>query len=228
MRGFGGRVDVSPYHLAIGLTSFVVLLFSLSFHEAAHAWMARRLGDETAHHEGRITLNPIAHIDPIGTVLIPVIQIFFSGIPLIGWAKPTPYNPGNFKREVSMARGHVLVAGAGPISNLVLAVVFTAVMFVAVKTGLIESMGNAGDMLLRIGIQMNVALAIFNLFPLPPLDGSKVASWGLPRSLGERYDRTFEPFGPYLLLLLVMTGVLGFVLRPIVSVVLAVINWLIF
>jgi Zn-dependent protease len=222
MRGFGGRVGISPEHLAIGLTSFVVLLFSLSFHEAAHAWMARRLGDNTAHHEGRITLNPIAHIDPIGTVLIPLLQIFWSGIPLIGWAKPTPYNPGNFNRDVSMARGHVLVAGAGPISNMVLAVVFTVLLFVGVKAAGVEALGAPGLTLLTIGIQMNVALGIFNLFPLPPLDGSKVASWGLPRHLGERYDRTFEPMGQWLLLLLVMTGLLSRLLGPMVNLVTSV------
>jgi Zn-dependent protease len=227
MRGFGGWVNVSQ-GLALGLTSFVVLLFSLSFHEAAHAWMARRLGDRTAEHEGRITLNPIAHIDPIGTVLVPLLQIFAAGIPFLAWAKPTPYNPGNFNREVSMARGHVLVAGAGPVSNFVLATVFTALMFVAVRAGIIGALGDAGASLLAIGIQVNVGLGLFNLFPLPPLDGSKVASWGLPRPLGERYDRVFEPFGPWLLLILVITGVLGFVLRPIQYLVLAVINWLIF
>jgi Zn-dependent protease len=210
---------VSPLELAIGLTSFIVLLFSLSFHEAAHAWMARRLGDETAHHEGRITLNPIAHIDPIGTLLIPLLQIFWSGIPLIGWAKPTPYNPGNFNRDVSMARGHVLVAGAGPISNLVLALGFTALFFVGLRAVGAEALGQGGRTLLLIGIQMNVALSIFNLFPLPPLDGSKVASWGLPRTLGERYDRTFEPFGPWLLLILVMTGILTRLLQPLIHLV---------
>lgn len=210
---------VSPRDLAIGLTSFVVLLFSLSFHEAAHAWMARRLGDQTAHHEGRITLNPIAHIDPIGTLLIPLLQIFWSGIPLIGWAKPTPYNPGNFNRDVSMARGHVLVASAGPVSNMVLALAFTALFFVALRTVGMEALGDGGRILLSIGITMNVALSIFNLVPLPPLDGSKVASWGLPRSLGERYDRTFEPFGPWLLLLLVMTGILTRLLQPLIHLV---------
>jgi Zn-dependent protease len=210
---------VSAQGLALGLTSFVVLLFSLSFHEAAHAWMARRLGDDTAHDEGRVTLNPLAHIDPIGTVVIPLLQIFWSGIPLIGWAKPTPYNPGNFNRDVTTARGHVLVASAGPVSNLVLALGFTALLFLAAKAIGLEALGDGGLTLLTIGVQMNVALGIFNLFPLPPLDGSKVASWGLPRSLGERYDATFEPFGPWLLLLLVMTGILSRLLVPLTSFV---------
>jgi len=203
----------------MGLTSFVVLLFSLSFHEASHAWMARRIGDQTAEREGRITLNPMAHIDPIGTVLIPILQIFFSGIPLIGWAKPTPYNPGNFNRNVPLARGHVLVASAGPLSNMVLALGFTAALFVLLKVTGGEGLGDAPVMLLTRGIQINVALGIFNLFPLPPLDGSKVASWGLPRPLGERYDRTFEPVGQWLLLILVATGVLGIVLNPVTALV---------
>lgn len=203
----------------MGLTSFVVLLFSLSFHEASHAWMARRIGDQTAEREGRITLNPMAHIDPIGTVLIPILQIFFSGIPLIGWAKPTPYNPGNFNRNVPLARGHVLVASAGPLSNMVLALGFTAALFVLLKVTGGEGLGDAPIMLLTRGIQINVALGLFNLFPLPPLDGSKVASWGLPRPLGERYDRTFEPVGQWLLLILVATGVLGIVLNPVTALV---------
>jgi Zn-dependent protease len=218
----------SAERLALGLTSFVVLLFSLSFHEAAHAWMARRLGDETAHHEGRITLNPIAHIDPIGTVLIPLVQIFASGIPLIGWAKPTPYNPGNFNRDVTTARGHVLVASAGPLSNLVLALAFTALLFVGARATGLEALGDGGLALLLIGVQMNVALGIFNLFPLPPLDGSKVASWGLPRQLGERYDSVFEPFGPWLLLLLVMTGILGRLLSPLIGLVTGLLNAIVF
>jgi Zn-dependent protease len=197
----------------------VVLLFSLSFHEAAHAWMARRIGDHTAEQEGRISLNPIVHIDPIGTVLIPLIQIFASGIPLLGWAKPTPYNPANFNRDVTLARGHVLVAAAGPISNLILAIGFTAALFVALKVLGAEGLSAAPVALLTGGIQMNVSLGIFNLFPLPPLDGSKVASFGLPRSLGEVYDRVFEPLGQWLLLLLVVTGLLGYILMPLTRTV---------
>ena len=220
-------MNVTPEGLAIGLTSFVVLLFSLSFHEAAHAWMARRMGDETALREGRITLNPIAHIDPIGTLLIPLLQIFGQGIPLIGWAKPTPYNPGNFDRKVTLARGHVMIAGAGPISNLLLALFFTAVLFAAIRIVGGEGLEGAPAELLIRGIQINVALGIFNLFPLPPLDGSKVASFGLPRPLGERYDRIFEPFGPWLLLILVMTGVLGLVLSPLAQFVVSFLYWLV-
>ena len=194
-------MDLSPYQLAIGLTSFVVLLFSLSFHEAAHAWMASRLGDDTARHEGRISLNPVVHIDPIGTLLFPLIQIFTGGA-LLGWAKPTPYEPRNFDRRHSMRKGHMLVAAAGPVSNLLLAVIFTFVLFVLVRSGLVETAENPLYNLIAVAVPLNVGLALFNLIPIPPLDGSKVASHGLPGTLGDGYDRVMEPYG-FLILLVV-------------------------
>jgi Zn-dependent protease len=213
----GGHLgDLTPQRIAEGLTTYVVLLFSLSFHEAAHAWAAFRMGDDTARREGRISLNPVVHIDPIGTVLIPLMQIFWGGIPLLGWARPTPYNPANFRRDRSVAHGHILVAGAGPVSNFLLALLFTGVLFLAVRISGAD-LPRAALMLLVGGIQMNVALALFNLVPLPPLDGSKVASWSLPRSLGEPYDRVMGPYGQWILLILFATGVLGWVLSPLMS-----------
>jgi Zn-dependent protease len=202
--------------LPMGLTTYVVLLFSLSFHEAAHAWAALRMGDDTALRQGRITLNPLVHIDPIGTVLIPLLQIFWGGIPLLGWARPTPYNPGNFRRDRTVAQGHVLVAGAGPLSNFLLAVLFTSALFLAFRA-VGGDLPRPAWVLLSSGIQMNVALALFNLVPLPPLDGSKVASWSLPRTLGDRYDRVIEPYGQWILLVLFATGVLGWLLYPLMS-----------
>ena len=130
--------ELTSESLALGLTTYVVLLFSLSVHESAHAWMAHKLGDDTALREGRVSLNPLVHIDPIGTVLLPLLQIFTGILLLIGWAKPTPYDPTNFRRDVTMRQGHMLVAGAGPVSNLLLAVLFTVAFFVIVRTGLIE------------------------------------------------------------------------------------------
>lgn len=209
-------MDLTPDRIAMGLTAYVVLLFSLSVHESAHAWMAHKVGDDTALSLGRVSLNPIVHIDPIGTLLFPLMQIF-TGIPFLGWAKPTPYNPANFRRDVPMRRGHMLVAGAGPVSNLVLAGLFTAVFFVVVRLGLAEPGRHPHPlvMIVAIGIQMNIVLAIFNLVPIPPLDGSKVASYGLPGSIGERYDRVVEPYGFIILLLLMMSGVLSYIISPI-------------
>ena len=209
--------ELTPERLAMGLTTYVVLLFSLSVHESAHAWMAHKLGDDTALNEGRVTLNPIPHIDPIGTLLLPILQIFTS-FPFLGWAKPTPYDPSNFRRDISMRTGHMLVAGAGPVSNFILALLFTGVFVLLVRAEMIG--GGSGDPMTIIvvrGIQLNVVLALFNLVPIPPLDGSKVASYGLPGDIGDRYDRVMEPYGYVILLILFATGILGYVLQPITS-----------
>jgi Zn-dependent protease len=206
--------EITPDRIAWGITSYVVLLFSLSFHEAAHAWMAHRLGDDTAEREGRVSLNPIVHIDPIGTVLMPLVQFFASGIPVLAWAKPTPYVAANFRRETPMRQGHVLVAGVGPLSNLLLAAIFTLVFFAVAQLGFLDA---TTFKILAVGVQLNVALAVFNLLPLPPLDGSKVVSFGLPPAIAEPYDRVVGPYGQWILLALVVSGVLGVVLSPILS-----------
>ena len=208
--------ELTPYRIAMGLTAYVVLLFSLSVHESAHAWMAHKMGDDTALRLGRVSLNPLVHIDPIGTVLFPLIQIF-TGIPTLGWAKPTPYNPANFRRDVSLRQGHMLVAGAGPVSNVLLALLFTAVFFVVVRAGVTMTEPHPLVMTVVAGIQMNVILAIFNFVPIPPLDGSKVASYGLPGSFGDRYDRVMEPYGYMILVLLMITGILSYVISPITN-----------
>jgi Zn-dependent protease len=204
--------NFTPEHIALSLTTYVVLLFSLSFHESAHAWMAWKLGDETALRQGRVSLNPIVHMDPIGTLLFPLIQLFTS-VPLLGWAKPTPYNPANFRRDIPMRRGHILVAAAGPVSNFLLALVFTGVLALVLRAGLPRN--SFPVTLLALGIQLNVVLALFNLVPIPPLDGSKVASYGLRGDLGDRYDRVMGPYGFMILMLLLISGVLGYVLWPI-------------
>ena len=208
--------ELTSRDLAMGLTTYIVLLFSLSVHESAHGWMAHKLGDDTALNEGRVTLNPIAHIDPIGTLLLPLLQIF-TGLPFLGWAKPTPYEPRNFRRDVTMRQGHMLVAGAGPVSNLILALLFTAAFFVMVRAGMVTTATHPAVIIVAVGIQMNVVLALFNLVPIPPLDGSKVASYGLPGSFGDRYDRVMEPYGYVILLVLFTTGILWRVLGPVTT-----------
>ncbi len=206
--------DFDAQNLALGLTNYLVLLFSLSFHESAHAWMALRLGDDTAASLGRITLNPLPHIDPFGTVLMPLLQIF-GGLPVIGWAKPTPYDPRRFRREVSMRKGHISVAGAGPISNLLLALVFALVFAVILRIDIPEEMRIGLYNLMKVGIGLNVALAVFNLLPIPPLDGSHMLSWSLPRSLGDKFDHVAENYGTMILWVLFLTGMLGWLIGPI-------------
>lgn len=206
--------------LAMGLTTYVVLLFSLSVHESAHGYTAHLMGDDTAISQGRVSLNPLVHIDPIGTLLIPILQIFWGGIPLLGWAKPTPVGAHNFRR---LAQGHIRVAGAGPVSNLVLAVLFTAALFVLLR---VDGADGPLGIIVISGIQMNVALALFNLVPVPPLDGSWIASWGLPRHIADRYDRVMEPYGHLILLALFVTGLLGWLIRPFSRLILQMLYWL--
>ena len=206
--------DLTPQHIALGLTTYVVLLFSLSFHESAHAWMAWKLGDDTAKNLGRVSLNPIVHIDPIGTLLFPLIQIFTS-VPLLGWAKPTPYDPTNFRRDVTMRKGHILVAAAGPVSNLLLGLFFAVALIVLVRAGFIQSPGEFLYNVLVLGVGLNVLLALFIFIPIPPLDGSKVASFGLPGDLGERYDRVVGPYGFLILMLLLISGAFSYVAAPV-------------
>jgi Zn-dependent protease len=196
--------------------SYVVLLFSLSVHESAHAWTALKQGDPTARSLGRISLNPLVHIDPIGTVVLPLLMIF-TNVPLLGWAKPTPVDPRYFK---DLRRGQIVVSGAGPLSNLLLALAFTVGLFVAARVLPPPLKEQPVAQLLSLGIQLNVLLALFNLVPLPPLDGSHVVEWGLPDGMGHRYMRAIAPYGGLILLALVMSGALFTILNPILRLVL--------
>jgi Zn-dependent protease len=167
----------------------IAFLFAICVHESAHAWTANKCGDPTARMLGRITLNPIKHIDPIGTILVPAIGII-SGFGFVGWAKPTPVNPFNFKKIV---RDDILTSVAGPISNFVIAF-FSAVLLKAVMLA-IGSNGISEDsilvpiiILLRVFVYINILLMAFNLIPVPPLDGSHVVRHMLPESAQRIYD----------------------------------------
>lgn len=180
----------------------IPLVLSLSVHEWAHAYSAFRLGDDTALRMGRLTLNPIAHIDPIGTLLLPMM-----GVPF-GWAKPVPVNPMGFNRKIDMRKGMMITASAGPASNVVLAVLCTVGFYIAVSAGMRSQ--DALVTLLIQGVVLNVVLAVFNMLPIYPLDGSRVADGLMPRKWRPLWDR-FARLGPIALLAVIfMPRMLGF------------------
>jgi Zn-dependent protease len=201
------------------LPSFVVLVCSLSFHEAAHAWMADRLGDPTARNLGRLTLNPLAHVDWIGTVLFPLVAMS-TGAPLIGWAKPVPVD---FRNLRSPRGDFALVALAGPASNLVLAVglVLVRSLIVAMHPLPGGTADLASDVLVQ-AVLLNVLLAVFNMIPVPPLDGSNVAIGVLPPAAG-RLFMAMRPWGFIILYALMLSGILWSIVSPVQNLVL---TWL--
>jgi Zn-dependent protease len=174
-------------------------------------------GDPTAQSMGRISLNPLVHMDLVGTVVLPLLMIFSGTGFLFGWAKPCPVDPRRFRH---LKRGQITVSGAGPLSNLLLAILFTVVLFVVVRVmpGPLPRPVMQG---LQLSIGLNVVLALFNLVPLPPLDGSHIVQWALPNGLGHRYIRAIAPYGSLILLALVVTGVLSRLIAPVYSIVLS-------
>ena len=193
----------------MGIVKFSVLLFSLVFHEFGHAWMALRCGDPTAKLMGRVTLSPFAHADPIGTVLFPLLQIF-TGVPLIGWAKPVPFNPANLR---NLKRDSILITTAGPGFNLILALAAAVLWRMndaflgSAADGTLATLHQFLRTLLPMVLQINVLLALFNMIPMPPLDGSWVLYHLLPPRLAEPYRVFGAQWGFLVVLGLVYTGI---------------------
>jgi Zn-dependent protease len=204
------------------LAGLAVLLCSLTVHEAAHAWAADRLGDSTARMLGRLSLNPTVHIDPIGTVVFPIIAMV-SGLPLIGWAKPVPVNTGELREN--WRQKFMIIAAAGPASNLVLAVIAAMLLRMVTPT----SIGFDGEVttsslapMLYLAIRLNVLLAVFNMVPIPPLDGGNVLSGLLSGPMADAFDRV-RPYGFMILYGLMFTGALWTIISPPASYLL---SWL--
>ncbi len=194
-------IDWIPLLWILGL-----LLLSLSVHESAHAVAADSLGDATARRLGRVTLNPLSHIDPFGTVLFPLICFMFGGV-IFGWARPVPVNPAYLKNP---RQDHALIAAAGPASNVLLGVVFL-VLLKACHAGLLPSVLAEPALW---GIRLNVILAVFNLLPIPPLDGGWILEGILPEGLA-RLVAAIRPYGFILLLALLYTNVFSMIYRPV-------------
>ena len=184
----------------------VPVLFSIVIHEVSHGWMASKLGDDTAKNMGRLTLNPLVHIDPIGTLILPFIMIILGG-PVFGWAKPVPFNPYNFRPRVNRRNGIMWVGIAGPASNFAIAFVASFVLVFSERflSGLPALLYISIFQLAQVLVFINLILGFFNLIPIPPLDGSKVLMRFLPQSF-EPHFLKLERYGMLILILILATG----------------------
>ena len=199
--------DIS--HLIQQITIYALpVLLAITLHEAAHAYAAKRFGDNTAYMLGRMTLNPLKHIDPVGTVLLPLLSLMMGGV-LFGWAKPVPVNYGNLRNPKA---DMFWVAGAGPAANFVMAVAWAFLLKSAAPGGMIDS--NGFFEMAKAGIDVNLVLMALNLLPIPPLDGGRIATSLLPGRVAHYFAR-IEPYGFMIVIVLLATGLLSDLMLPL-------------
>jgi Zn-dependent protease len=205
-------MDLDSFLRIVSVAAIPILL-AITLHEVAHGRVARRFGDRTAEAMGRLSFNPIRHIDPVGTVLVPAVLLWLGGF-LFGWAKPVPVNPNFLKRP---RQDMVWVAAAGPASNLVMALGWAAVLSVSQHWGQ-DVVSDWLETMASIGVSINLLLATFNMLPIPPLDGGRVLANLLPPGPASRFMAKIEPFGLFIVLALLMSGILFRVLSGPIGV----------
>lgn len=194
------------------------VLLAVSLHEAAHAWMADRKGDSTARLLGRLTFNPFKHIDPVGTILVPVVMILATGF-AFGWAKPVPVDARNLKNP---KKDMMWVALAGPVSNFIMALIWAIILFLSVSFHDSRSSLSLFFLYMPVaGITINVILGVLNLLPIPPLDGGRIMAGLLSNQASAQYSK-IEPYGFFIIIGLMLTGLLSYIIFPVISVFLII------
>jgi len=205
-------MDLSPDKVQSALFYLIAFIVSVSVHEFGHAWTASRLGDDLPRAQGRLTLSPLAHIDLIGTIILPLVgALGVAGMPLIAWGKPVQTNPNAYTGRLSRRTGHMLVALSGPAMNLVLAVGISLLIVVLGKAGVLAA--QLEKILIVDFLQLNIVLFFFNLLPVPPLDGGAVLAGLLPESM-QRIPATLQRYGMIVFFVLLLSGALRFVMQP--------------
>lgn len=204
----------NPGQLKGLLISIPGVLIAITFHEFAHGWAAYKLGDNTAKMEGRLSLNPLDHLDPVGTLMLLVAGF--------GWGKPVHVNPTNYTRKMSMEKGEAIVSAAGPVMNLILAIIFTIIYYAIYKfAGAAFVNSTAGEIILLIidsTISINIGLGVFNLIPLPPLDGSKIIMPLLPYNAKQWFTNNEQIF--YIIFVVIwITGIAGTIISPVINAI---------
>lgn len=196
-------MDFSPETMRWAVQAMAVLLLSICVHEFGHAYIADRLGDNTPRAQGRVTLNPIAHADPIGTLLFPMLGLLYAGAPGFGWGRPVQVQPRYFSRKWSMRTGHMFVAFAGPAMNVIFGTFIAILHMTLLATGVLALEINQPNQLLTYAVGLNFILFFFNLIPAPPLDGGAVTEGLMPSRYLQAW-RSFSVYGPFILMAVIL------------------------